>query len=44
MKYRLKGSKLICELVKKVGGNLLCVAVDDKNHYLSFPAEMWVQA
>jgi hypothetical protein len=44
MKYRYRPAGLLCELVKRVNGNLLCVECGNHNHYLSYPAEMWEAA
>jgi len=39
MRYR--HGKTICEFVRRVGDNLLCVDVADRNHYLSYPLAQW---
>lgn len=40
MKYKHK-SGIVCEFVKRVNGNLLCVDCQNRNHYMSYPEEQW---
>ena len=41
MKYKHIPTGLVCEFVKRCGDNLLCVECDNRNHYMSYPAEQW---
>lgn len=41
MRYKHKPSGLVCELVRRIGGALLCVDVGNRNHWLHFPVEQW---
>jgi hypothetical protein len=42
MRYRYRG--LLCEFVKRINGNLLCVDCADKNHWLCYPESEWERA
>jgi hypothetical protein len=41
MRYKHIATGIIAELVKRVGDNLLCVDVENRNHYLCYPVEQW---
>lgn len=41
MRYKHIASGVICELVKRIGGNLLCVDCANRNHWLNYPEEQW---
>ncbi len=44
MRYRHKTTGRICELVRRINGNLLCVDCENRNHYLCYPVEEWEAA
>lgn len=41
MRYKHIRSGIVCELVKRIGGALLCVDCQNRNHWLCYPAEQW---
>lgn len=41
MRYKHISSGIIAELVRRIGGSLLCVDCANRNHFLCYPESEW---